>query len=153
MYRPYEEITIRYLVFTAEIVWEAFRDSHCTLMTLQVQGGSSYPMVLNNCLARTTNERIAALQIWGDGPADAAIAEQAMEDTYGALGVAMGEASPVQPRLSQLRWEAYRTEHCRYEAMVQTIDTAELNRLENQCRARLAVERTAQLNHLAGMGW
>ncbi|MEM7065177.1 MAG: lysozyme inhibitor LprI family protein [Cyanobacteria bacterium P01_B01_bin.77] len=139
-------------LFQTEIVWEAFRNSHCQLTALQVQGGSLYRFVLNNCLARTTNERIAAIQAWGPVPADLAQAEQSMAVAHGNL---LREMVPdgEKPEFTQLRWQVYRTQHCRYEAMLQTIETADPELLENQCRARLAVERTVQLEQLVEYGW
>ncbi|MBE9070058.1 DUF1311 domain-containing protein [Leptolyngbya cf. ectocarpi LEGE 11479] len=139
-------------LFQAEIMWEAFRNSHCQLTALQVKGGSLYRFVLNNCLARTTNERIAAIQAWGPVPTDLDQAETSMTAAYGNL---LRERQPdaEKPELTQLRWQIYRTQHCRYEAMLPTGETTDPELLENQCRARLAVERTIQLEQLVEYGW
>ncbi|MEO0868659.1 MAG: hypothetical protein AAFY17_09455 [Cyanobacteria bacterium J06642_11] len=79
------------------------------------------------------------------------MAEAMMNDTYKNLYQSINPL--VQPQLSQRYWETYCLNHCQYEAMTQTIDPSEFIRLEQQCHSRLAIERTAQLNHLAAMGW
>lgn len=49
----------------AQRAWIAFRDAQCEYEGLGERGGSMEPMIVNQCLARLTRERIAQLE--GDG--------------------------------------------------------------------------------------
>jgi uncharacterized protein YecT (DUF1311 family) len=141
----------------AEMAWEGFRDSHCNLFSRQVEGGSLHPFVLDSCMARLTNERVAALQAWGKTDLSASEAEQQLQAMYQSLVSAMHPPHlplGLQPGISQRLWETYRQEHCRFEAMSQLSEglTTEAQ-LEAGCRARLAVERITQLSNLLDLGW
>ncbi|MEO0756236.1 MAG: lysozyme inhibitor LprI family protein [Cyanobacteria bacterium J06648_16] len=131
-----------------EADWIAFRDAHCSLVAQQVEGGSLYPMVFNQCIARITNERIAALQAWGVVPDDWDGAEMALQTAYAEFETAYASPDPLL-ELTQTHWETYRVNHCQFEAARQDAVLGD----EQRCLARLAVERTAQLRWLTGFGW
>ena len=99
-------------------------------------------MLLNRCLARLTNERIAALRTWGAVPEDSSAAETEMQDAYLTMAAPTSGEGPLL-ELGQLHWETYRTFHCQVEGSGQA-------EAETNCLARLAAERTAQLRELLG---
>lgn len=55
--RPGEEATLR----EAQRAWVAFRDAHCRGEGYAERGGSLEPMIVAECRARLTRERIAQL--------------------------------------------------------------------------------------------
>ena len=128
----------------AEDAWVEFKDAHCSLVAEEVEGGSLYPMVLNRCLARLTNERIAAVQAWGIVPEDPSATETQLQDAYLAMAAPDSGEGPLL-ELAQLHWETYRTYHCQFERDGHASPEAEAD-----CLARLAAERTAQLEELIG---
>ncbi|MEO1591282.1 MAG: lysozyme inhibitor LprI family protein [Cyanobacteria bacterium J06632_22] len=124
--------------------WVEFKEAHCALVAEEVEGGSLYPMVLNRCLARVTNERIAALRGWGTAPVDRAATETRLQTAYLALADPSNGEGP-RLEMAQVHWETYRTQHCQLEGALQTEPEAEAD-----CLARLAAERTAQLQEIMG---
>lgn len=128
----------------AEDAWVEFKAAHCALVAEEVEGGSLYPMVVNRCRARLTNERTAAVQFWGTAPEDRAAAEADLQDTYLAFAAPGNGEGPLL-EIAQVHWESYRTHHCELEGALKTTPDAEAN-----CLARLAAERTAQLQEMIG---
>ena len=55
--RPGEEATLR----EAQRAWVTYRDAHCRGEGYAERGGSMEPMIVADCLARLTRERIAQL--------------------------------------------------------------------------------------------
>lgn len=114
--------------------WMQFRDEHCDLASFQLLGGSAYPMSRGSCRAGLTNERIAALQFWGEVTTDEATADQQMQDAYSSLDVGhrpfysdvkeyLAEGNIYYHRdtapsleVAQQRWLEYREAHCNFEA-------------------------------------
>ncbi|MEM9213596.1 MAG: lysozyme inhibitor LprI family protein [Cyanobacteria bacterium P01_F01_bin.150] len=115
-------------------VWNRFRDEHCDLVAQQVLGGSAYPMLWGNCRASLTNERIAALQFWGDVTLDPDVAFQRLQeldmelqpdpdtdwnkrDAHWREYSRWGDRDNA-PRYNtaQLLWLSYREAHCEFEA-------------------------------------
>jgi len=46
---------------TAQRAWIAFRDAHCEYEGLSERGGSMEPMIVSDCMAELTRQRIAQL--------------------------------------------------------------------------------------------
>jgi hypothetical protein len=117
-------------------VWNTFRDNYCEELSEPIQGGSAYPMVFNNCLAKMTNDRIADLQGWGEPEQDAARARYRLR--------ALIESLELPPINAQQQWEQYQTQHCQFEGLrfADRPDQVEL------CRQRLLASRIRQLEEL-----
>lgn len=116
--------------------WSDFRRNHCEELSEPIQGGSAYPMVFNNCLAKMTNDRIADLQGWGEPEQDAARASYRLRSLIAAL-----ELPPIN---AQQQWEQYQTQHCQFEGLrfPDRPDQVEL------CRQRLLASRIRQVEEI-----
>ena len=163
---------------TTHTHWDAYRESHCAIVSSQVRGGSLYPTVLNICLARLTNERIATLVQWGASALSLEHTEQAeaqlnrlnqqLYDTYVGLlpaDRAEPESDPSNPVVqSQMLWDRYQQAQCIFERSqpdmdpdalwpLQLPENAETEQAMLQCSLRLVQERVRHLTQLSEMGW
>jgi uncharacterized protein YecT (DUF1311 family) len=68
--RVYEELRVGYAPFPlakaaltkAQKAWLAFRDAECALSGAGEREGSAYPMVVNQCLAQLTAQRVGEIR-------------------------------------------------------------------------------------------
>ena len=115
--------------------WSQFRDEHCDVVAQQVLGGSAYPMLWAGCRAAVTNERIAALQFWGEVAIAPDIAFQRLQELdmelqpdpdtdWNEVDAFWREFSRRTHRdhaprydVAQALWLEYRDAHCDFEAM------------------------------------
>ncbi|MEO1623394.1 MAG: lysozyme inhibitor LprI family protein [Cyanobacteria bacterium J06632_3] len=156
------------MLAAVEESWIVFRDRHCDRISQEVLGGSLHPMVLNRCLARLNNERIAALHGWEAGWRDLEISERdAQRQLTIAYNALLAEANPpnspytLEPALLQLQWKTYREQHCRFEGIYKGFFDLQIGEIrlpnaeiaiaklaEQDCQSRLAIERISQLEAL-----
>lgn len=60
-YRAWLEEDQKRQIKGVQLAWIKFRDSACEYESSGVKGGSVYPLILQTCLTRMTNERIREL--------------------------------------------------------------------------------------------
>jgi uncharacterized protein YecT (DUF1311 family) len=112
----------------AQKYWQDYREAHCTELVEPFKEGSMSPMLYHRCLARLNNDRIADLK---------GIAVYDSEDDQ--------QRTPVtsEQDTTQLLWERYRTEYCKFESQFFGSRTR-----SKQCPNRLNLGR---LRHIKAM--
>jgi uncharacterized protein YecT (DUF1311 family) len=114
-----------------EATWTTFRDTYCQETSARFREGSIYPLILQSCRAKLTNDRIADLQALSEPGLETEDAEIRLRELVAAL--------ELTDRLSQRQWRRYQTTHCAFEAQRFPEHPPE------QCRDRLNARRIRQL--------
>jgi uncharacterized protein YecT (DUF1311 family) len=120
----------------AQKYWQDYREAHCNELVEPFKEGSMAPMLYHRCLARLNNDRIADLK-------GIAVYDPEDDPTQYSRGAATRTPVTSGQDTTQLLWERYQTQYCKFESQFFGSQTR-----SKQCPNRLNLGR---LRHIKAM--